>query len=101
MAQLDASSFECHCNAAGPTDLHLLGCRKKAVKSVYTEEHSNSPSESEHALRSARAAAATPHSTASHSNPLQGGFYESLAKVKPGNFKSLTVFSKRTSFHSD
>ena len=91
MAQLDASRFGCHCSAAGPADLHLLCRRKKAVKSVYTEEHSNSPSESEHALCSASAAAATPHSTASRSNPLEGGFYESLAKVKPGNFKVQTV----------
>ena len=101
MAQLDSSSFGCRFSAAGPTDLHLLCRRKKAVKSVYTEEHSNSPSESKHALRSASPAAATPRSTASQSNPLEGGFYESLAKVKPGNFKGLTVFSKRASFHSD
>lgn len=98
MAQLDASRFGCHCSAAGPADLHLLCRRKKAVKSVYTEEHSNSPSESEHALCSASAAAATPHSTASRSNSLvssfpmeKRGFYESLAKVKPGNFKVQTV----------
>lgn len=39
MAQLDASSFGCHCSAVGPADLRLLCRRKKAVKFVYTEEH--------------------------------------------------------------
>ncbi|OWK07707.1 PLEKHA1 [Cervus elaphus hippelaphus] len=81
---------------------------QKAVEPLYTEvyvknwgmqhEHSNSPSEPKHALRSASAAAATPHSAASRSNSLvssfpmeKRGFYESLAKVKPGNFKVQTV----------
>ncbi|XP_073760168.1 pleckstrin homology domain-containing family A member 1 isoform X5 [Callorhinus ursinus] len=61
-------------------------------------EHSSWPSEPKPALRSASAAAAASHSTASHSNSLvssftmeKRGFYESLAKVKPGNFKVQTV----------
>ncbi|XP_045047436.1 pleckstrin homology domain-containing family A member 1 isoform X7 [Desmodus rotundus] len=70
---------------------------QKAVEPLYTEEHSTCP-ESKHALRPAGAAAATSHSTASRSNSLvssfameKRGFYESLAKVKPGNFKVQTV----------
>uniref|UniRef100_A0A8C6DL62 Pleckstrin homology domain containing A1 n=1 Tax=Moschus moschiferus TaxID=68415 RepID=A0A8C6DL62_MOSMO len=63
-----------------------------------SSEHSSSPSERKHALRSARAAAATPRSAASRSNSLvssfpmeKRGLYESLTKVKPGNFKVQTV----------
>ncbi|KFO29632.1 Pleckstrin homology domain-containing family A member 1 [Fukomys damarensis] len=63
-----------------------------------SSEHSTCPSESKHTLRSASAAAATSHSTASRSNSLvssftmeKRGFYESLTKVKPGNFKVQTV----------
>jgi len=55
------------------------------------------PPEPKPALRSAAAAAAS-HSTASRSSSLvssftveKRGFYESLAKVKPGNFKVQTV----------
>uniref|UniRef100_H0XVY1 PH domain-containing protein n=1 Tax=Otolemur garnettii TaxID=30611 RepID=H0XVY1_OTOGA len=54
-------------------------------------------SESRHAFRPSSAAAAS-HSTATHSSSLvssftmeKRGFYESLAKVKPGNFKVQTV----------
>ncbi|TKC35920.1 hypothetical protein EI555_012145 [Monodon monoceros] len=81
---------------------------QKAVESLYTEvyvqnwgmqhEHSRCPSEPKHALLSAGATAATPRSTASRSDSLvssfsmeKRGFYESLAKVKPGNFKVQTV----------
>uniref|UniRef100_A0A452TEB9 Pleckstrin homology domain containing A1 n=1 Tax=Ursus maritimus TaxID=29073 RepID=A0A452TEB9_URSMA len=60
-------------------------------------EHSSCPAEPKPAFRSASAAAAS-HSTASRSNSLvssstveKRGFYESLAKVKPGNFKVQTV----------
>ncbi|XP_045020086.1 pleckstrin homology domain-containing family A member 1 isoform X4 [Bubalus kerabau] len=67
-------------------------------RTFYVQERSSSPSEPRHALLSARAAAATPHSAASRSNSLvssfpmeKRGFYESLAKVKPGNFKVQTV----------
>uniref|UniRef100_A0A2R8P170 PH domain-containing protein n=1 Tax=Callithrix jacchus TaxID=9483 RepID=A0A2R8P170_CALJA len=63
-----------------------------------SSEHSPGPSESKHAFRPATAAATTSHSTASRSNSLvssftmeKRGFYESLAKVKPGNFKVQTV----------
>lgn len=63
-----------------------------------SSEHANSPSEPKHALLSGSAAAAAPHSAASRSNSLvssfpmeKRGFYESLAKVKPGNFKVQTV----------
>ena len=84
MAQLDASRFGCHCSAAGPADLHLLCCRKKAVKSVYTEEHSNSPSEPKHALLSASAAAATPHSTASASEQVHEVILEKKKKKEYG-----------------
>nr|XP_055102719.1 pleckstrin homology domain-containing family A member 1 isoform X8 [Symphalangus syndactylus] len=63
-----------------------------------SSEHSPGPSESKHAFRPTNAAAATSHSTASRSNSLvstftmeKRGFYESLAKVKPGNFKVQTV----------
>lgn len=62
------------------------------------QEHSRCPSEPKHALLSAGATAATPRSTASRSDSLvssfsmeKRGFYESLAKVKPGNFKVQTV----------
>ncbi|XP_073760167.1 pleckstrin homology domain-containing family A member 1 isoform X4 [Callorhinus ursinus] len=67
-------------------------------RTFYVQEHSSWPSEPKPALRSASAAAAASHSTASHSNSLvssftmeKRGFYESLAKVKPGNFKVQTV----------
>ncbi|XP_055280459.1 pleckstrin homology domain-containing family A member 1 isoform X4 [Moschus berezovskii] len=67
-------------------------------RTFYVQEHSSSPSERKHALRSARAAAATPRSAASRSNSLvssfpmeKRGLYESLTKVKPGNFKVQTV----------
>ncbi|XP_011785626.1 PREDICTED: pleckstrin homology domain-containing family A member 1 isoform X2 [Colobus angolensis palliatus] len=63
-----------------------------------SSEHPPGPSESKHAFRPASAAATTSHSTASRSNSLvsaftmeKRGFYESLAKVKPGNFKVQTV----------
>ncbi|XP_011898731.1 PREDICTED: pleckstrin homology domain-containing family A member 1 [Cercocebus atys] len=63
-----------------------------------SSEHPPGPSESKHAFRPANAAATTSHSTASRSNSLvsaftmeKRGFYESLAKVKPGNFKVQTV----------
>uniref|UniRef100_A0A2K6GRJ5 Pleckstrin homology domain containing A1 n=1 Tax=Propithecus coquereli TaxID=379532 RepID=A0A2K6GRJ5_PROCO len=59
---------------------------------------SSEHSESKHAFRPASAAAAASHSTASRSNSLvssftmeKRGFYDSLAKVKPGNFKVQTV----------
>ncbi|XP_040480312.1 pleckstrin homology domain-containing family A member 1 isoform X5 [Ursus maritimus] len=62
-----------------------------------SSEHSSCPAEPKPAFRSASAAAAS-HSTASRSNSLvssstveKRGFYESLAKVKPGNFKVQTV----------
>uniref|UniRef100_A0A5F5PEB7 Pleckstrin homology domain containing A1 n=1 Tax=Equus caballus TaxID=9796 RepID=A0A5F5PEB7_HORSE len=62
-----------------------------------SSEHSSCPSESKYAFRPASAAAAS-HSAASRSNSLvssftveKRGFYESLAKVKPGNFKVQTV----------
>ncbi|KAK2490406.1 hypothetical protein MC885_020342 [Smutsia gigantea] len=72
---------------------------QKAVESLYTEEHSSCLAESKHTFRPASTAAATSsHSTASRSNSLvssftveKRGFYESLAKVKPGNFKVQTV----------
>ncbi|XP_037660678.1 pleckstrin homology domain-containing family A member 1 isoform X1 [Choloepus didactylus] len=61
-------------------------------------EHPHCASEAKCAFRPASAAAATSHSTASRSNSLvssftmeKRGFYESLAKVKPGNFKVQTV----------
>ncbi|XP_004625659.1 pleckstrin homology domain-containing family A member 1 isoform X1 [Octodon degus] len=63
-----------------------------------SSERPTCPSESKHTVRSASTAAATAHSTASRSNSLvssltmeKRGFYESLAKVKPGNFKVQTV----------
>ncbi|XP_005401996.1 PREDICTED: pleckstrin homology domain-containing family A member 1 isoform X2 [Chinchilla lanigera] len=63
-----------------------------------SSEHSTCPSESKHTVRSAGTTAATSHSTASRSNSLvssltmeKRGFHESLAKVKPGNFKVQTV----------
>ncbi|XP_077909330.1 pleckstrin homology domain-containing family A member 1 isoform X4 [Ictidomys tridecemlineatus] len=67
-----------------------------------SSEHSHSPSESKHTVRPAgAAAAATSHSTASRSNSLvssftmeKRGFYESLAKVRPGNFKVQTVSTR-------
>uniref|UniRef100_A0A7N5JJY4 Pleckstrin homology domain containing A1 n=1 Tax=Ailuropoda melanoleuca TaxID=9646 RepID=A0A7N5JJY4_AILME len=62
-----------------------------------SSEHSSCPAEPKPTFRSASAAAAS-HSTASRSNSLvssstveKRGFYESLAKVKPGNFKVQTV----------
>ncbi|XP_053441123.1 pleckstrin homology domain-containing family A member 1 isoform X2 [Nycticebus coucang] len=58
---------------------------------------SSEHSESKHAFRPSSAATAS-HSTATRSNSLvssftmeKRGFYESLAKVKPGNFKVQTV----------
>ncbi|XP_019498518.1 PREDICTED: pleckstrin homology domain-containing family A member 1 isoform X4 [Hipposideros armiger] len=63
-----------------------------------SSEHPNCP-EPKCAFRPAGAAAA--HSTASRSNSLvssftveKRGFYESLAKVKPGNFKVQTVSAR-------
>ncbi|XP_058400168.1 pleckstrin homology domain-containing family A member 1 isoform X4 [Diceros bicornis minor] len=63
-----------------------------------SSERSICPSESKYASRPAGAAAAASHSTASRSNSLvsgftveKRGFHESLAKVKPGNFKVQTV----------
>lgn len=60
------------------------------------QEHSAGP-ESKHACRPG-GAAATPHSAAARSHSLvssfaveKRGFYESFAKVKPGNFKVQTV----------
>ncbi|KAL2769173.1 pleckstrin homology domain-containing family A member 1 isoform 7 [Daubentonia madagascariensis] len=59
---------------------------------------SSEHSESKHTSRPASAAAAASHSTATRSNSLvssftmeKRGFYESLAKVKPGHFKVQTV----------
>ncbi|ELW69716.1 Pleckstrin homology domain-containing family A member 1 [Tupaia chinensis] len=67
-------------------------------RTFYVQEHSNCSSESKYAFRPASTAAATSHSTASRSNSLvssftmeKRGFYESIAKVKPGNFKVQTV----------
>ncbi|XP_023585803.1 pleckstrin homology domain-containing family A member 1 isoform X3 [Trichechus manatus latirostris] len=63
-----------------------------------SSEHSTCPAESEHALRPASGSAAPSHSTATRSSSLvssfameKRGFYESLAKVKPGSFKIQTV----------
>ncbi|XP_060237132.1 pleckstrin homology domain-containing family A member 1 isoform X9 [Meriones unguiculatus] len=63
-----------------------------------SSEHSGCHSESKYIVRPAGAAAATSHSPASRSHSLvssytmeKRGFYESLAKVKPGNFKVQTV----------
>ncbi|XP_036754513.1 pleckstrin homology domain-containing family A member 1 isoform X5 [Manis pentadactyla] len=64
-----------------------------------SSEHSSCLAESKHPFRPAGTAAATSsHSTASRSSSLvssftmeKRGFYESLAKVKPGNFKVQTV----------
>ncbi|XP_035883317.1 pleckstrin homology domain-containing family A member 1 isoform X5 [Phyllostomus discolor] len=65
-----------------------------------SSEHSAGP-ESRHACRPAGAAAAPSHSAASRSHSLvssfaveKRGFYESLAKVKPGNFKVQTVSAR-------
>ncbi|XP_037353899.1 pleckstrin homology domain-containing family A member 1 isoform X1 [Talpa occidentalis] len=65
-----------------------------------SSEHSICPSDAKLALRPAGAAASS-HSTAARSNSLvssfameKRGFYESLAKVKPGNFKVQTVSSR-------
>ncbi|XP_060027123.1 pleckstrin homology domain-containing family A member 1 isoform X4 [Erinaceus europaeus] len=65
-----------------------------------SSEHSTCPSESKRALRPAGPAAA-PHSTASRSSSSvssltleKRGFYESLSKVKPGNFKVQTVSAR-------
>lgn len=68
-------------------------------RSSSSSEHSGCPSESKYTVRPAgAAAAATSHSAASRSHSLvssytmeKRGFYESLAKVKPGNFKVQTV----------
>ncbi|XP_030190507.1 pleckstrin homology domain-containing family A member 1 isoform X3 [Leopardus geoffroyi] len=63
-----------------------------------SSEHPSCPPDPKHAFRSASAAAAASLCTASRSNSLvssftveKRGFYESLAKVKPGNFKVQTV----------
>uniref|UniRef100_A0A8C5L0S3 Pleckstrin homology domain containing, family A (phosphoinositide binding specific) member 1 n=1 Tax=Jaculus jaculus TaxID=51337 RepID=A0A8C5L0S3_JACJA len=63
-----------------------------------SSEHPGCSPESKFPVRSAGAAAATSHSTATRSHSLvssftmeKRGFYESLAKVKPGNFKVQTV----------
>ncbi|XP_025919789.1 pleckstrin homology domain-containing family A member 1 isoform X6 [Apteryx rowi] len=95
-------------SAASVTLILALHCvpdaaGQKAVESLYTEEHSESSSESNHAFRSASPAAATSHSTASHSSPLvpnlnskypaleKRGFHESFTKAKPGNYKIQVV----------
>lgn len=66
-------------------------------------EHSGCPSESKYTVRPAGAAAATSHSAASRSHSLvssytmeKRGFYESLAKIKPGNFKVQTVSARES-----
>ncbi|XP_054687739.1 pleckstrin homology domain-containing family A member 1 isoform X5 [Grus americana] len=76
---------------------------QKAVESLYTEEHTESSSEPNHALRSAVPAPATSHSTAAHSSPLvpnprakypaleKRGFHESFTKAKPGSHKIQVV----------
>ena len=92
MAQLDSSSFGCRFSSAGPTDLHLLCRRKKAVKSVYTEEHSNSPSESKHALRSASPAAATPHSKPLEATLWREDFMNLLPRSSQGISKAWLSF---------
>ncbi|VTJ82870.1 Hypothetical predicted protein [Marmota monax] len=65
-----------------------------------SSEHSHSPSESKQytVCPAGAAAAATSHSTAARSNSLVSsftmetqGFYKSLAKVRPGNFKVQIV----------
>ncbi|MBZ3879081.1 Pleckstrin homology domain-containing family A member 1 [Sciurus carolinensis] len=67
-----------------------------------SSEHSHCPSESRHTVHPAGAtAAAASYSTVSRSNSLvssftmeKRGFYQSLAKVRPGNFKVQTVSTR-------
>lgn len=80
------------------TKFLLLWLMMVSDHSSLFQEHSTCPPESKHTVRSASTAAATSHSTASRSHSLvssltmeKRGFYESLAKVKPGNFKVQTV----------
>ncbi|KAG8517374.1 Pleckstrin homology domain-containing family A member 1 [Galemys pyrenaicus] len=90
-------SFALCCRCGRPE-----GCRALVYRGIHQalglrHEHSTCPSDAKLALRPAGAAAAS-HSTASRSNSLvssfsveKRGFYESLAKVRPGNFKVQTV----------
>ncbi|XP_051475277.1 pleckstrin homology domain-containing family A member 1 isoform X5 [Apus apus] len=95
-------------SAASVTLILALHCvpdaaGQKAVESLYTEEHPESYSEPNHALRSAFPAPAPSHSTAPHSSPLvpnprtkypaleKRGFHESFTKAKPGSYKIQVV----------
>ncbi|XP_072726479.1 pleckstrin homology domain-containing family A member 1 isoform X5 [Ciconia boyciana] len=95
-------------SAASVTLILALHCvpdaaGQKAVESLYTEEHTESSSEPNHALRSAIPAPATSHSTATHGSPLvpnphakypaleKRGFHESFTKAKPGSYKIQVV----------
>ncbi|KAM4852256.1 pleckstrin homology domain-containing family A member 1 isoform 1-T6 [Thomomys bottae] len=77
------------------------GRSASSVGFLLSGEHSSCPSESKHAPRPAGTAATTSHPSACRSHSLvssftmeKRGFYESLAKVKPGNFKVQTVSSR-------
>ncbi|XP_061220171.1 pleckstrin homology domain-containing family A member 1 isoform X3 [Neopsephotus bourkii] len=95
-------------SAASVTLILALHCvpdaaGQKAVESLYTEEHPESSSEPNHALRSAIPAPASSHSTATHGSPLvpnphtkypaleKRGFHESFTKARPGSYKIQVV----------
>ncbi|XP_057273296.1 pleckstrin homology domain-containing family A member 1 isoform X3 [Pezoporus wallicus] len=95
-------------SAASVTLILALHCvpdaaGQKAVESLYTEEHPESSSEPNHALRSAIPAPASSHSTAAHGSPLvpnphtkypaleKRGFHESFTKARPGSYKIQVV----------
>ncbi|XP_053927110.1 pleckstrin homology domain-containing family A member 1 isoform X4 [Cuculus canorus] len=95
-------------SAASVTLILALPCvpdaaGQKAVESLYTEEHTESSAEPNHALRSAVPAPATSHSTATHGSPLvpnphakypaleKRGFHESFTKARPGSYKIQAV----------
>ncbi|XP_054019184.1 pleckstrin homology domain-containing family A member 1 isoform X1 [Dryobates pubescens] len=95
-------------SAASVTLILALHCvpdaaGQKAVESLYTEEHTESAAEPNHALRSALPAPAAAHSAAAHGSPLvpnphtkhpaleKRGFHQSFTKAKPGSYKIQAV----------
>ncbi|KAM4668473.1 pleckstrin homology domain-containing family A member 1 isoform 5-T5 [Amazona ochrocephala] len=72
-------------------------------RTFYVQEHPESSSEPNHALRSAIPAPASSHSTAAHGSPLvpnphtkypaleKRGFHESFTKARPGSYKIQVV----------
>lgn len=78
------------------------------TRALLFQEHPDSSSDPNHALRSALPAPATSHSTATHNSPLvpnphakypaleKRGFHESFTKAKPGSYKIPAVAARES-----